>query len=126
MTKKALKRTIAGYKVCSIFLFVFQFIYHLFSHGVVSTGLKYVWLVPLIGGLIIILLNSILHTLSNRFALNIFNTGLACLINVIILQGILDIAGSDSPYLIYFYIIAPILFVLSLFIFVGNRLFEKV
>lgn len=125
MSHTSIKRKIAGYIACSICLFFFQLIYHLFSHGVVSTGLKYVWLIPLVGGLAVIFLDWPLHTLSNRLVFNMFNTSLALLCNVLILQGILDIAGSDSPYLTYFYLLALPLLALSLILFIGSHLFEK-
>lgn len=125
MSPTSIKRKIAGYITCSICLFFFQMIYHLFSHGVVSNELKYVWLIPLLGGLVILFLDWPLHTLSNRLAFNMFNTSLALLCNVLILQGILDIAGSDSPYLTYFYLLALPLLVLSLILFIGSRFFEK-
>lgn len=125
MSPTSIKRKLAGYTTCSICLFFFQMIYHLFSHGVVSNELKYVWLIPLLGGLVVLFLDWPLHTLSNRLAFNMFNTSLALLCNVLILQGILDIAGSDSPYLTYFYLLALPLLVLSLILFIGSRLFEK-
>ncbi|MHC5372341.1 hypothetical protein ACYSNU_00920 [Enterococcus sp. LJL120] len=121
-----LKRTIIGYLSITAFLFVFQLIYHRFSHGVTSIGLEYVWVIPLIGGLLIILLNGPLKTLNNRLAFNLYNIALAVCINAVIIQGILDIAGSDTPYLRYYYFIALPMLALSLVFFVGDRLFVKV
>lgn len=121
MTSLSMKKTILGYVGSGLALFIFQYVYHLFGHGVTSISLKFVWLVPIIGGLIIILLNTPLHTLSNQLAFNLYNCGLAILSNVMILKGILDIAGSDSPYLSYFYLIAYPLIALSLILFISGR-----
>lgn len=114
----SVKKTMISYLLTSLFLFLFQFIYHQFSHGVVSFGLTYVWIMPLIFGFIIVLLNYPLHTLSNRFAFNLYNMGLACLVNAIVLKGILDIAGSDSPYIDYFYILSLVFIAVSLVSFI--------
>ena len=118
----SIKKTFFTYLSCSIALFVFQSIYHLFCHGVVSIGLKYVWILPLLGGLIVLLLNFPLNFLNNRFAFNLYNSGLAFIINAVILQGILDIAGSDSPYVHYFYLLATILLAISLVSLISKRL----
>ena len=111
------KKATLLYGLSSLFLFLFQLIYHKFSHGVISIGLHYVWILPFICGGIIIILNYPLHTLTNRFAFNLYNMGIAMLVNAIVLKGVLDIAGSDSPYLIYFYITGLLLFVASILVF---------
>ncbi|MGX4687604.1 hypothetical protein JNUCC83_12245 [Vagococcus sp. JNUCC 83] len=112
------KKTMLAYTLSSLLLYIFQFVYHKFSHGVVSFGLKYVWILPLIFGLIIILLDLVLHLLSNRLAFNFYNISLAVLVNAFILKGILDIAGSDSPYIDYFYLLSLVLIVVSLVSFI--------
>lgn len=120
-----IKRTIAMYLIITIILFLFQLIYHQFSHGVVSTGLKFVWLIPLIGGLLVLFLNHSLRILENRFAFNLYNIALALSINYLILQGILDIAGSDSPFLLYNLVLSGVAFSLSILLFFGHRLFPS-
>ena len=125
MTSLNMKKTILAYVGSGLALFIFQYVYHLFGHGVTSISLKFVWLVPIIGGLVIILLNVLLHTLSNRLAFNLYNCGLACLANGMILKGILEIAGSDSPYLSYFYIISYSLLIVSMILFISQRILSS-
>ena len=115
------KKAILMYGLSSVFLFIFQFIYHKFGHGVISASLQFIWILPLICGSFLMILNRPLHTLSNRFAFNLYNMGIASIVNGFVLKGILDIAGSDSPYLIYFYIVGLLLFIISIVSFIIKR-----
>lgn len=103
-------KKIIGYGSLTVAVFLFQLIYHHFGHGVVSTTLRFVWLVPLIGGLVWWLLQRFFPDRLNRLAFNAYNSGLAALSFWCILQGILAIAGSDSPYLWSYLVLAGLSF----------------
>lgn len=96
------KKTILTYLGFTLFLFIFQFVYHKFSHGVISQELKFIWLIPLAGGIIAFVADLLFHFLSMRMAVNCYNTALAVLANELLLNSILYIAGSDSPHLMIY------------------------
>lgn len=116
------KKTIYTYLAITGFLFLFQLIYHSFGHGIISSSLQWVWLVPLIGGSGVILFSKILGTLKNRFAFNLYNSGLASYVVGMILKGILEISGTTSNYLFLYTAVGTVLLGISLFLFIGNRL----
>lgn len=93
------KTTILFYLGSSALLFLFQYIYQYFGHGVYSTSLTYVWLIPLIGGGLLATLAKITPAYTTRLVRNLCNSALAIFVSWAILNGILEIAGSDSPYL---------------------------
>ncbi len=55
--------------------------------------------------------------LENRIAFNLYNAGIATLTVGSLLRGILDIAGADSAYPIYYFIVG------TLFVLIGSLLF---
>ena len=87
------------YGLLSLCLFLFQMVYHHFSHGVVSFSLQYAWLLMAVAGLIWWLIGRIFSHKQLRLSANLYHSGLACLITWCLLNGVLEIAGSDSPYL---------------------------
>lgn len=93
------KATILFYLCSSVLLFLFQFIYQYFGHGVHSTSLTYAWLIPLMGGGLLTLLAHFTPSYTTRLVRNLVNSALAIFASWSILNGILEIAGSDSPYL---------------------------
>lgn len=87
------------YGLLSLCLFLFQMVYHHFSHGVVSFSLQYAWLFLAAGGVIWRLIAESFHPHPLCLQGNLYHSGLACLITWCLLNGVLEIAGSDSPYL---------------------------
>ena len=90
----------------------------------ISQQLKFIWLIPLIGGLVALLSDLLFHFLSMRLAINCYNTALAILANALILNSILYIAGSDSPYILFYLILSAIFASLTVF-FIFYYLFKK-
>lgn len=109
------KKTFLAYLAVTLFLFGFQLIYHYFGHGVYSLPLRYCWLIPLIGGSLFLILHKAFHLAFFQPAFLLFNFALATLSTWAILTGILEIAGSDSPYL-QWYLIASAAFLITSFI----------
>jgi hypothetical protein len=103
-------KTIIRYVISSIFLFIFQVVYHQFSHGVVSPALRYVWIVPILGLIIWIIVASVNHSKLSF----LYHAGIVILINGFILQGILEIAGSDSPYIVFYFIVSFLCIIVAL------------
>ncbi|EGP5121428.1 hypothetical protein EL427_07425, partial [Enterococcus faecium] len=114
------KKTFYSYFISSVILFIFQLVYHHFSHGVTSQALKWVWVIPMVGGAFLFIFEKILNTFRNRLAFNLFNTGLASYIVGMILKGILEIAGASSPYIGIYPMIGTIILGISLFIYISS------
>lgn len=81
-------------------------IYALFGHGIRSDAMDFMFLYPLCGAVVVLLLDFALtrhfgHGLS-RLARNLINSGIAALTLGAMLRGILYIAGGSSPYAFVF------------------------
>lgn len=107
-----IKKSVFIYLAVSIFLIILNYVYSLFSHGVSSNYMVYMFVYPLIG----VVINLIL--LMNKKKLNIkmfytgksiLNYGIATLVVGSFIKGVLEIAGTDSIYLIYYFYIGIIL-----------------
>lgn len=83
-------------------------LYAQFSHGVRSPAMTWMFLYPLLGGALIYLLIDLMipkirDLAGYRLFSNVYHSGLAALTAGSFLKGILEIAGTDSPYLLWFY-----------------------
>ncbi|MCO5451312.1 hypothetical protein [Enterococcus faecium] len=116
------KKAFYSYFISSVLLFIFPWIYHHFSHGVTSQALRWVWVIPMVGGAFLFIFKKILNTFQNRLAFNLFNTGLTSYIVGMILKGILEIAGTSSPYIGIYPMIGMIILGISLFIYISSLL----
>ena len=118
------KNVLSTYLSISVGLFVFQRIYHHFGHGVVSPALRYCWVAPLVIGLLFLIFftRNPQQAVTSRFRLgvNLMNTALATFTAGLILTGIVDIAGTDSPYILYFYIVGLIFLVPGSLLMLGR------
>lgn len=119
--EKQIKKTIWGYLILSIIAVVVDKVYGIFGHGVESAAMTWMFLYPLLGGALFyfIIDRSIPHI--NKFSggrlfLNIHNSGIATLTVASLLKGILEIAGTNSPYLVYYYVTGGVFIVLGLVI----------
>ncbi|MBX4192927.1 hypothetical protein, partial [Enterococcus lactis] len=118
------KKTFYSYFISSVILFIFQLVYHHFSHGVTSQALKWVWVIPMVGGAFLFIFEKILNTFRNRLAFNLFNTGLASYIVGMILKVILEIAGVSSAFIGIYSMIGTIILGISLFIYISSLLIQ--
>ena len=93
-------KTALVFLVVSLFCILLNYVYSRYSHGVYSNYMTYMFAYPLIGGVVVNLLaGTILKTrVPGRFAINIYNSGIATLTVGSMLRGIFDIAGTSSPY----------------------------
>ncbi len=107
---KQIKKTIIVYFILSVSAIAIDNIYAIFGHGVRSAAMTYMFVYPLIGGVIFYALVRLIFPLINRYKgyrlfYNIYNSGIALLAAGNLFNGILEVAGADSVFSTYFFII---------------------
>ena len=114
---KRLKKTLVSYSLLTIFLFAFSRIYESLSFGETSLHMHYLFVVPLVGGIVLALLLKIKPNLG-RISLNLWNSAVAVLTAGMLFRGIVNLSGRsttlDQPYW-YVGIVFAILAIASLF-----------
>jgi len=110
------KPTVKIYMFTTLLCIVFNYIYSLFSHGVSSPFMTYAFVFSLVLGVIGFIVFGRLN-LDNRIAFNLYNAGIATLTVGSILRGIIDIAGADTTYPVYYF------FVGTVFVVVGGLIY---
>ena len=101
-SKKRFKKTAFVYSLLSIFFFAFSRIYESFRFGETSTYMHYLYAVPLVGGILLLILLKIIPNLS-RLSLNLWNSAVATLTAGVLFRGIVNLSGRsttlDQPYI---------------------------
>lgn len=112
------KRQVIGYLLLAILVFVIERVYSIFSHGVSSLAMSMMVVTVLVLGVAGYRLLGL--TLRKRFTkkgvnrfIRLYNSGIATLVIGQFLKGVLDIAGTGSPYIKYYFIASGILILLS-------------
>lgn len=107
------KKTAIVYACITVFCAVFGRVYTMFGHGVTSLFMTYVFLPPLVGGVVVYLLFMFLKTdmLKYRFSVNLYNSAIATVTVAFALNGVLGIADTTSDYMIVFWIVSAVLLV---------------
>lgn len=82
--------------------------YGIFGHGVSSAAMTWMFLYPLLGGVLLFFLISaftpeITGMKGYRLFFNTYNSGIAALTSGSFLKGVLEIAGTSSLYILIFY-----------------------
>ena len=103
-------KTSAVYLGTSLFCIVFNEVYALYGHGVRSAAMNTMFLYPLLGGSLLFCLLWLFRvntaTLRGYRAIyNLYNSGIALLTVASALQGVMEIAGTSSPYLFILYLL---------------------
>ena len=111
--KKTYFITAIIYVISTIFTVIFNAVYYQFSHEVSSIYMSLAFLYPLIMG---VLVYGILFFINwfDKVSYNAYNAGVATITMGSILFGVNEIAGADTIYFNYFYLVAFILFGVSL------------
>jgi hypothetical protein len=130
---KSLKRNTIVYSALTLFMILFSFVYHIFSHGVTSKDmqLSFVWFLgsALVYGLLLWIYPKIEKRTKYRLFMNLFNTASAAQVIGSVLKGVINIAGGSSAYLPIYFWIAQIAYGLSflafLFILIPQRKTKK-
>ncbi|MGN0383639.1 MAG: hypothetical protein ACI4DS_05155 [Eubacterium sp.] len=109
-------KTAMVYLGITVFCVIFSCIYEYFSHGVYSGFMIYMFIFPLLGGvlpyMIIGLVNGIKYP--GRVSLNAYNSGIATLTIGSCIQGVLEIYGTTSDYTPVFWITGAILVIIGI------------
>ncbi len=92
---KRLKKTLVSYSLLTIFFLAFSRIYESFSFGETSLHMHYLFVVPLIGGIILALLLKIIPNLG-RLSLNLWNSAVAVLTAGMLFRGIVNLSGRST------------------------------
>jgi hypothetical protein len=125
---KKLGKHFIVYLCLSAFTWLFNAIYGLFAHGVKSPYMANMYLVMLGGALFYLLLQQIPNLRHRRFFrlfVNTLNTSVAFTVVGMMLKGIIDIAGSSSYYIVWYFNIAGLGFALALILFVLTLVMPK-
>lgn len=118
-TNRHFLKTVIAYSMFTVLCVVTNKVYSLFSHGVSSAYMTYMFLYPLIGcGIIFIPLwifgRDIIYIKGYRFFYNLYNSGISTLTFASLLQGIVIIAGTTTPYSLAMFIAGAIFITISL------------
>ncbi|MCB8975864.1 MAG: hypothetical protein H6657_00355 [Ardenticatenaceae bacterium] len=97
-------KIVKTYIFTTLFCIVFNTVYSLFGHGVTSPFMSYAYAFSLVLGVGGFILVGQLH-LENRVAFNLYNAGIATLTVGSLLRGIIDIAGADTIYPVYYFVV---------------------
>ena len=100
-SKKRFKKTAVVYALITVFFFIFSRIYEHFSFGETSVYMHYLFGVPLIGGMALLIFQKIIPNLS-RLSLNLWNSAVATIATGVLFRGIVNLSGRsttmDLPY----------------------------
>ena len=100
-SKKRFKKTAVSYILLTIFFFAFSSIYESFSFGETSIHMHYLFALPLVGGILLLLFMKIIPNLS-RLSLNLWNSAVATMTAGMLFRGIVNLSGRsttlDMPY----------------------------
>ena len=110
------KTSVKIYMLTTLFCIAFNYVYSLFGHGVSSPFMSYAFVFSLVLGVVGFIVFGRLN-LDNRIAFNLYNAGIATLTIGSILRGIIDIAGADTTYPVYYF------FVGTVFVAIGGLMY---
>ena len=100
-SKERFKKTAIVYALITVFFFIFSRIYEHFSFGETSVYMHYLFGVPLIGGVVLLIFQKIIPNLS-RLSLNLWNSAVATIATGVLFRGIVNLSGRsttmDLPY----------------------------
>ena len=100
-SKKRFKKTAVVYALITVFFFIFSRIYEHFSFGETSAYMHYLFGVPLIGGMVLLIFQKMIPNLS-RLSLNLWNSAVATIATGVLFRGIVNLSGRsttmDLPY----------------------------
>ena len=100
-SKKRFRKTALIYALLTIFFFAFSRIYESFSFGETSSHMHYLFALPLVGGILLLLFMKVIPSLS-RLSLNLWNSAVAIMTAGMLFRGIVNLSGRsttlDMPY----------------------------
>lgn len=98
---KRFKKTAVVYTLITVFFSIFSRIYEHFSFGETSVYMHWLFGVPLIGGVVLLIFQKLIPNLS-RLSLNLWNSAVATIAAGVLFRGIVNLSGRsttlDLPY----------------------------
>lgn len=127
--EKQLGKATLAYLILSASAVAVDKVYGIFGHGVDSAAMTWMFLYPLLGGaLFYFIIDRLIHGITKfagfRIFLNIHNSGIATLTLASLLKGIFEIAGTNSPYLVYYYIVGGVFIATGLIIMLKMAIYQ--
>jgi hypothetical protein len=118
------KKAAIVYLILSILSIAFDRLYALCGHGVRSASMSLMFLYPLLGGTLSFMLLWFFSPEAedrnhSRLFFNLYNSGVAALTAGSLLQGVLDIAGTSSPYIVAYRLLGWLLVGITLTGWIG-------
>lgn len=106
------------YVALSLVAIIADKIYDIFGHGVDSPAMTWMFLYPLLGGalfyfIVNLLISPINKVTGFRVFFNMHNSGIATLTFASFLKGVFEIAGTNSSYLKYYYVVGCLFIVIG-------------
>jgi len=111
---KIIKKTAFIYAAVTVICLIVANIYALFGHGIRSPYMDYMFICPLSGGIIFFFLGIINKKTPSQFGRELYHSGIATATAGLMLKGIVRIAGTDSPYIFYFWVLGVILLLIGI------------
>lgn len=111
-----LNRRLIIYLAITLFCGIFSFVYEHFSHGVLSTFMVWLFVVPLVLGAVPEFIGLLVPRLRSRsnWAKIFQNFAVATLATGSTLQGVIEIYGTTSPHTIYYLAVGSVLLILAI------------
>jgi len=124
--KKKAGRAALIYLGISMFCGLFSVVYEHFSYGVYSNYMIYLFLFPLLGGVLPFGSIRLLDNLKfpGRLALNLYNSGIAALTVGSCLQGALAIYGTTSGYMLVYWLGGILLVAVGVIDYIYRQLWQ--
>jgi hypothetical protein len=127
LKKRQMTKTAAVYLAVSILCVVFDRVYAVFSHGVASAAMNFMFLYPLAGGALFFFLLRLFFARAGdaphyRVSYNLYNSGISALVVRNLLAGIFEIAGTGSPYTSVFAVCGFGMITAAVIIFISDML----
>ena len=110
--KKTYFTTMIIYAIASLLCVIFNAVYYQFSHEVSSIYMSLAFLYPLVMGVVVYVVLFFINWF-DKVSYNAYNAGVATITMGSILLGVNQIAGADTIYYRYFFIVAFTLFGVS-------------
>lgn len=103
----------------SIFCAIVGGVYEYFSHGVYSYFMLYAFLIPLVGGTLVMFLFDYMckKTMPGMLIFDLYNSGIITLTIGSVLKGVLDIYGTSNMLINVYWISGALLIVVSVFLY---------
>ena len=119
-SKKRFNKTAVSYMLLTLFFFAFSRIYESFSFGETSIHMHYLFALPLVGGILLLLFMKIIPNLS-RLSLNLWNSAVATMTAGMLFRGIVNLSGRSTTLDIPYWYVGAAFVALALFSMVFTR-----